>query len=193
MQVLHIQQIYIFYNQYCCFPEYSINLRDNLLPSNYVTPYEMLTMLNGGGGNCAAVYYKQSSQVKSLETEFSFVNILMNNSIYQFRSPALEQKKRDKEAIWFMRGIMDECTHLKNFSVPFDTSLVISICAKADGYVPREGCSNLEDVWPGSTVRYIDAGHVSAYIRYQNVFRYDFLYIFNLVCKVTIPFFSEMQ
>lgn len=143
-----------------------------MLPSNYVTPYEILTMLNGGVANCAAVYYKQSSQVKSLETEFSFANILMNNSIYQFRSPAMEQKKRDKEAIWFMRGIMDECTHLKNFSVPFDTSLVIAICAKADGYVPREGCSDLEEVWPGSTVRYIDAGHVSAYIRHQNVFRY---------------------
>lgn len=131
----------------------------------------MLTILNGGIGDCAAVYYKRSSQVKSLETEFSFVNILKNNSIYQFASPAAEQKKRDKEAIWFMRGIMDECTHLKNFSVPFDTSLVIAIAAKSDGYVPREGCSDLEEVWPGATVRYIDAGHVSAYIRHQKVFR----------------------
>lgn len=126
----------------------------------------MLTMLNGGIGNCATVCYKQSSQIKSLQTEFSFIN-----SIYQFRSPAVEQKKRDTEAIWFMRGIMDECTHLKNFSIPYDTDLVIAICAKADGYVPREGCSNLEEVWPGSTVRYIDAGHVSAYIRHQKVFR----------------------
>lgn len=97
--------------------------------------------------------------------------ILTSNSIYQFTSPAMEQKRRDKEAIWFMRGIMDECTHLKNFSVPFDTSLVIAICANADGYVPREGCSKLQEVWPGSSVRYINAGHVSAYIRHQKVFR----------------------
>lgn len=131
----------------------------------------MLTVLNSGIDNCAAVYYKPSSHVKSLESEFSFINVLMNNSIYQFRSPAMEQKKRDKEAIWFMKGIMDECTHLKNFSVPFDTSLAIAVCAQADGYVPREGCSDLKDVWPGTTVRYIDAGHVSAYIRHQNVFR----------------------
>lgn len=128
-------------------------------------------MLNGGIANCATVYYKQSSQIKSFESEFSFINILLNNSIYQFKSPAAEQKKRDIEAIWFMRGIMDECTHLRNFSVPFDTSLVIAICAKADGYVPREGCSDLEEVWPGSTVRYIDAGHVSAYVRHQKMFR----------------------
>ncbi|XP_047511815.1 protein ABHD18 isoform X2 [Pieris napi] len=32
---------------------------------------------------------------------------------------------RDREALQFMRGIMDECTHLSNFSVPFDTSLII--------------------------------------------------------------------
>lgn len=32
---------------------------------------------------------------------------------------------RDRETLQFMRGIMDECTHLSNFSVPFDTSLII--------------------------------------------------------------------
>lgn len=32
---------------------------------------------------------------------------------------------RDREALQFMRGIMDECTHLSNFSVPYDTSLII--------------------------------------------------------------------
>lgn len=56
---------------------------------------------------------------------------------------------------------MDECTHLKNFSVPYDTSLIIAICAKGDAYIPREGCSSLEDIWPGAEIRYLDAGHVS--------------------------------
>lgn len=32
---------------------------------------------------------------------------------------------RDREALQFMRGIMDECTHLSNFSIPYDTSLII--------------------------------------------------------------------
>lgn len=71
-----------------------------------------------------------------------------------------------------MRGLMDECTHLKNFSVPFNTSLIIALCAKNDGYVPREGCSKLEDIWPGATVRYLEGGHVSSYIKYLDLFRY---------------------
>lgn len=77
----------------------------------------------------------------------------------------------EREALQFMRGMMDECTHLKNFSVPYDTSLITAVCAKDDAYVPREGCSSLEDIWPGSDVKYIDAGHVSAYVLYQKLIR----------------------
>ncbi|CAF4917068.1 unnamed protein product [Pieris macdunnoughi] len=78
---------------------------------------------------------------------------------------------RDREALQFMRGIMDECTHLSNFSVPFDTSLIIAVCAKHDAYVPREDVGALEEIWPGVEVRYVDAGHVSAYILHQSLFR----------------------
>lgn len=77
----------------------------------------------------------------------------------------------EREALQFMRGVMDECTHLKNFSVPYDTTLITAICAKDDAYVPREGCSSLEDIWPGAEVKYLDAGHVSAYVLHQRLFR----------------------
>lgn len=77
----------------------------------------------------------------------------------------------EREALQFMRGVMDECTHLKNFSVPYDTSLAIAVCAKDDAYVPRNGCSSLEEIWPGVEVRYLDAGHVSAYVLHQKLFR----------------------
>lgn len=77
----------------------------------------------------------------------------------------------EREALQFMRGMMDECTHLKNFSVPFDTSLIIAVCARDDAYVPRDGCSSLEDIWPGAEVKYLDAGHVSAYVLHQKLFR----------------------
>lgn len=77
----------------------------------------------------------------------------------------------EREALQFMRGMMDECTHLKNFTVPYDTSLITAICAKDDAYVPREGCSSLEDIWPGAKVEYIDAGHVSGYMFYQKLIR----------------------
>lgn len=78
---------------------------------------------------------------------------------------------REHEALHFMRGIMDECTHLRNFAKPVDTSLIIAVCAKDDGYVPREGVTNLTDIWPGAEVRYVDAGHVSAFLLHQKVFR----------------------
>lgn len=77
----------------------------------------------------------------------------------------------EREALQFMRGVMDECTHLKNFSVPLDTSLIIVVCAKDDAYVPRDGCSSLDELWPGAEIRYLDAGHVSAYVLHQKLFR----------------------
>ena len=72
----------------------------------------------------------------------------------------------------FMRGIMDECTHLANFSVPVDPELAIIINATHDGYVPRQHVQPLTDIWPGSQVRYVDGGHVSAILFNTNVFRY---------------------
>ncbi|XP_043487647.1 protein ABHD18 isoform X5 [Polistes fuscatus] len=80
-------------------------------------------------------------------------------------------KWREREALQFMRGIMDECTHLKNFEVPVDTELIIAVCARNDAYVPRDSCMSLEQIWPGVEIRYIDAGHVSAYLLHQKVFR----------------------
>lgn len=77
----------------------------------------------------------------------------------------------EREALQFMRGMMDECTHLKNFSVPKETSLIIAVCAKDDAYVPRDGCTSLEEIWPGVEIRYLDAGHVSAYVLHQKLFR----------------------
>lgn len=69
---------------------------------------------------------------------------------------------------------MDECTNLQNFDVPVDTSLIIAVCAKDDAYVPRDDCVDLGTIWPGVEIRYVDAGHVSAYLFYQKMFRYVF-------------------
>lgn len=75
------------------------------------------------------------------------------------------------ESISFMKGIMDECTHLKNFKCPIDTNIVIAVCAKHDGYVPQNNMAKLEDVWPGAEVRYVDTGHVGAFILHRNTFK----------------------
>jgi len=83
-----------------------------------------------------------------------------------------DRNERQKEALSFMRGVMDECTHLANFSNPVDTSLVIIIAARLDAYIPRTSVLSLAELWPGSEVRYIDNGHISAFLFKQGVFRY---------------------
>jgi hypothetical protein len=70
-----------------------------------------------------------------------------------------------------MRGIMDECTHLQNFDIPVDTELIIAVCAKDDAYVPRDDCVGLEQIWPKAEIRFVDTGHVGAYVLYQKMFR----------------------
>ncbi|XP_055542539.1 protein ABHD18 [Wyeomyia smithii] len=111
------------------------------------------------------------------------------------REPIDTTKTRwwEREALQFMRGMMDECTHLKNFSVPYDTSLIIAVCAKDDAYIPREGCSSLEDIWPGAEVRYLDAGHVSAYVLHQKLFRSCIAEAFERARKKWIPENERIQ
>ncbi|CAH0402744.1 unnamed protein product [Chilo suppressalis] len=123
---------------------------------------------------------KEKSVAKPKKSEWSW-NVSELTSDFWMNLPFLKSsgKKidinkihwRDREALQFMRGVMDECTHLSNFSVPYDTSLIIAVCAKHDAYVPRDDVGGLEEIWPGAEVRYVDAGHVSAYILHQSMFR----------------------
>ncbi|XP_071481684.1 protein ABHD18-like [Diadema antillarum] len=82
-----------------------------------------------------------------------------------------DYKDLKKEALEFMRGVMDVTTFVGNFSVPVDPSLVIVVTALRDGYIPRKGVPSLEDLWPGVEVRYVDCGHISAFLFKQTEFR----------------------
>ncbi|ETE69091.1 putative protein C4orf29 [Ophiophagus hannah] len=76
-----------------------------------------------------------------------------------------------RESLRFMKGVMDECTHVANFSVPVDPTLIIVIQAKEDAYIPRTGVRSLQEIWPGCEIRYLNGGHVSAYLFKQGLFR----------------------
>ncbi|XP_062429966.1 protein ABHD18 isoform X2 [Rhea pennata] len=85
-----------------------------------------------------------------------------------------ERRKSDtlqRESLRFMKGVMDECTHVANFSVPVDPSLIIVVQAKEDAYIPRTGVRSLQEIWPGCEIRYLEGGHVSAYLFKQGLFR----------------------
>jgi len=75
------------------------------------------------------------------------------------------------EALHFMRGLMDECTHLGNYSIPVDTDLVEMVVAEYDAYQPRRGVMPLHQLWPGSRTRTIEEGHIRSYLLYQHIFR----------------------
>lgn len=77
-----------------------------------------------------------------------------------------------KEAVNFMEGVMDECTHLGNFSVPVDPRLIITVAAQHDSYIPRHGVMSLGQLWPGSEIRYLpNRGHITAALFNTSYFR----------------------
>lgn len=91
-------------------------------------------------------------------------------SLRDFRDLSTQQRT-NVEAFLFMRGLMDECTHLGNYSLPVDTELIELVAAEYDAYQPRGSVTPLNQLWPGSNIRYVKNGHVSSYLFQQSVFR----------------------
>ena len=77
----------------------------------------------------------------------------------------------EREVWTFMRSLMDEFTHLGNFSPPCDTDLVIVIAAMKDAYIPKRGVVSPDKLWPGIETRYLNNGHISSFLFKQNAFR----------------------
>jgi len=100
-------------------------------------------------------------------------------------SPEFEQERKDfiprpdfralpkegGEAVHFMRGLMDECTHLGNYSKPWDPDLVEMVVARYDAYQPRRGITPLHEVLRCRQPREVPEGHVRAYLLHQGEFR----------------------
>ena len=91
-------------------------------------------------------------------------------------SPEEYGKMKDEDKVTaghFMRCLMDECTHMANYSAPLDTELVDIVTAEYDAYQPRGAAEvrSLESCYPGCRVTAIPEGHVRAYLLYQHVFR----------------------
>lgn len=81
----------------------------------------------------------------------------------------------------FMRGMMDEFTHLGNYPCPVDTSLVVAVEAVDDVFIPRDGVAHLNDLWPHAEVRLINTGHVAGCLFFSKQFRrvpFHFLFPF---------------
>ncbi|XP_031336068.1 protein ABHD18 isoform X2 [Photinus pyralis] len=172
--------------------------RDMEIPKNKnsrtrLTPFELINLLRSNNySSLSNEFSNKKNTMMASVLNLNLVNILRDQSIPKLLAN-WDVKRRDAEAVWFMKGIMDECTHLKNFSIPFDTSLIYAICALHDGYVPNSGCCKLEDVWPQATIRYVKTGHVGAYLWYLHLFRNTIVEAFErakLVCPPPAVTFS---
>ncbi|KAF5281104.1 hypothetical protein FQR65_LT02970 [Abscondita terminalis] len=165
---------------------------EGLRTSKPLTPYDLINLCREC--NNYSMFDDDTATDQKNTSMTSLLRLNMLNVLRKEISPRvlknLSMRKHCQEAIWFMRGVMDECTHLKNFSMPFDTSLVIAFCAISDAYVPSQGCSKLEDLWPGATIRYINSGHVGAYLTHLNQFRSAIIEAFQRA-QQTYSSFSE--
>uniref|UniRef100_A0A4X2KGA9 Abhydrolase domain containing 18 n=2 Tax=Vombatus ursinus TaxID=29139 RepID=A0A4X2KGA9_VOMUR len=114
------------------------------------------------------------SKIQSLSQTLSSRKSSDGSSVSRSDHQFNEEKRRStlqKESLMFMKGVMDECTHVANFSVPVDPSLIIVVQAKEDAYIPRTGVRSLQEIWPGCEIRYLEGGHISAYLFKQGLFR----------------------
>uniref|UniRef100_A0A5F8H6G9 Abhydrolase domain containing 18 n=1 Tax=Monodelphis domestica TaxID=13616 RepID=A0A5F8H6G9_MONDO len=113
-------------------------------------------------------------KIQALSKTLSAQSSGSESTTQQSNRPLREERRRrslQKESLMFMKGVMDECTHVANFSVPVDPSLIIVVQAKEDAYIPRTGVRSLQEIWPGCEIRYLEGGHISAYLFKQGLFR----------------------
>ena len=124
---------------------------------------------NGEGETLKEKGKRLSSIYETLDGVLSALRPLRGRS----RSPSdPDDDDLRQEAFHFMRGIMDECTHLKNFAVPADPSLCLAVTAERDAYQPTEGVRPITEVWPGARMRHLRGqGHISSFLFKQAIFR----------------------
>ncbi|KAG1665454.1 Protein ABHD18 [Nymphon striatum] len=135
-----------------------------------------------------------SSQNNNSESASKAMDVI-NNSKKLFNLVPHEVKNLSNRSRWqqkhniraearnFMRGIMDECTHIGNFSVPVDPSLCTVVAAKSDQYIPRDGLKQITEYWPGAKVKYINCGHIAAFLFNQHAFREAIIGDFKLLTE----------
>ncbi|XP_078532920.1 protein ABHD18 [Lissotriton helveticus] len=129
------------------------------------------------GGSMDRFLYHDTSKMSSISPTFS-ANMSSGNKHFMRVAEKEHTKREDmrrdtlqRESLLFMKGVMDECTHVANFSAPVDPSLIIVVQAKEDAYIPRTGVRSLQEIWPGCEIRYLNGGHISAYLFKQGLFR----------------------
>ncbi|XP_078493728.1 protein ABHD18 [Ciona intestinalis] len=81
-----------------------------------------------------------------------------------------EERRRQRETVKFMRGVMDQVTHLGNFSPLVDPTMATLVVARGDAYFPKSNLTSMATVWPGCQIREINSGHVAGCLIHTSAF-----------------------
>lgn len=157
-------------------PNFISNLTDfkSRFSQEFIAPYDIQQFMGVGKEDIPVAKYRRTRLLYYKKFDGAVERLV--EKVFKEKNA---MKLRDQHALWFMRGLMDEFTHLKNYPIPIDTNLIVAICARCDAYVPREGCAKLEELWPGITIKYLNCGHVGAFLKYMDYFRINIVECFK--------------
>ncbi|CAH2300927.1 Hypothetical predicted protein [Pelobates cultripes] len=146
---------------------FRLNRKREPIPNDPVQPFQTSNNANG-------ILFQGDSKMSYVNQALSGGKESLTKAMEKGQARRDEKRRAEtlqNESLLFMKGVMDECTHVANFSVPVDPSLIIVVQAKEDAYVPRIGVRSLGEIWPDCEIRYLEGGHVSAYLFKQGLFR----------------------
>ena len=70
-----------------------------------------------------------------------------------------------------MRAALEAYTDVTRFPVPVRPDAAVLVAARDDAYAPPSDARLLQAHWPGSELRVVRGGHVSAFLLEQDAFR----------------------
>lgn len=76
----------------------------------------------------------------------------------------------DAQAIDLMRQFLDR-TDIRRFPPPPRPEAAFLVAARHDAYIPRASAERVHTHWPGSTLRWLESGHVGAFLFHRRDFR----------------------
>ena len=75
----------------------------------------------------------------------------------------------DIQAIDLMRQLLDR-TDIRRFPPPIRPEAAFLVAAKYDDYIPMASAETVHTQWPGSTMRWLESGHVGAFLFHRSDF-----------------------
>ncbi|KAL6747690.1 hypothetical protein V8C86DRAFT_1799326 [Haematococcus lacustris] len=82
-----------------------------------------------------------------------------------------ERDNDRRETLRALKRVLETFTDITRFPVPRRPDASILVAATDDAYVSVQSVRELHHYWPGSELRLVSGGHVTAFLLHQNTFR----------------------